>query len=87
MVNLVVYSKNKGGYHCKGSVPNVLRQEFIFHEVTWRDTGITYPNKDMVENGHLKIKRSPRLGADLVEEEIETPRVYYNPYKGFMYNN
>lgn len=53
------------------SVPNFYRQEFMFNDVPWRDTVISHPIGDMIQNGRLTLSDRPGLGVDLVESEME----------------
>jgi len=55
--------------HVCASIPNFFRQEFIFKDVTWRDTIISQPI-DVVD-GNLLLSDRPGLGVDLIEEEME----------------
>ena len=51
------------------TIPNFFKQEFIFHDVPWRDTVIDHPVN--VKNGTLILSERPGLGVDLIEEEME----------------
>lgn len=55
--------------HVCASIPNFFRQEFIFKDVSWRDTVISHPLD--IQNGQLILSKRPGLGVDLVEEEME----------------
>lgn len=65
------------------SVGNFFRQEFMFTDVPWRDTVITHPIKDMIQDGHLHLSNRPGLGVDLVEEEMEKHPGVTVPRAGF----
>jgi len=69
--------------HVCASVPNFFRQEFMYTDVAWRDTVITYPIKDMIQNGHLHLSDRPGLGVDLVEDEMEKHPGIMQPRAGF----
>ncbi len=69
--------------HVCASVPNFFRQEFMFNDVSWRDTVITHPIKDMIKDGHLHLSDRPGLGVDLVEEEMEKHPGILQPREGF----
>ena len=69
--------------HVCASVPNFFRQEFMFNDVSWRDQVISYPIKDMVKNGYLRLSDRPGLGVDLVEEEMEKHPGVTKPRPGF----
>jgi len=55
--------------HVCASVPNFFRQEFIYHDVSWRDEVITHPI--VVQEGRLFLSERAGLGVDLVEGEME----------------
>jgi len=55
--------------HVCASVPNLFRQEFMFHDVPWRDSILTHPIE--VRDGKLALSDRPGLGVDLVEAEME----------------
>lgn len=69
--------------HVCASVPNFFRQEFMYTDVAWRDTVITHPIKDMIQNGHLHLSDRPGLGVDLVEDEMEKHPGIMQPRAGF----
>jgi galactonate dehydratase len=52
--------------HVCASIPNFFRQEFIFKDVSWRDTVIDSPLQ--IDNGQLILSEKPGLGVDLIEE-------------------
>ncbi len=54
--------------HVCASVPNFFRQEFMFHDVPWRDQIIDHPIS--IKEGKLILSDRPGLGADLVEDEL-----------------
>lgn len=56
--------------HVCATVPNFFRQEFMFNDVPWRDTVISHPIADMIQNGRLVLTDRPGLGVDLIEEEM-----------------
>jgi galactonate dehydratase len=55
--------------HVCASLPNFFRQEFMFHDVSWRDEVIDRPLD--IRDGHLHLSDRPGLGVDLVEDELE----------------
>ena len=55
------------GHGCASS-PNLVRQEFMFTDVSWRDAVIDYPLE--VRDGYLVLSDRPGLGVDLVEEAM-----------------
>lgn len=67
--------------HVCASVPNFFRQEFMFHDVPWRDTIIDNPIP--IQNGKLVLSDRPGLGVDLVEEEMERHPGILTPREGF----
>ena len=69
--------------HVCASVPNFFRQEFMFTDVSWRDTVIDHPISDMIQNGFLHLSNRPGLGVDLVEEEMEKHPGLTVPRDGF----
>jgi galactonate dehydratase len=69
--------------HVCASIPNFFRQEFMFNDVIWRDTVITHPIKEMINNGHLHLNDRPGLGVDLIEEEMNKHPGILTPKEGF----
>lgn len=69
--------------HVCASVPNFFRQEFMFHDVPWRDTVIDHPIQAMVKEGHLQLSDRPGLGVDLVEKEMEKHAGIVESRQGF----
>lgn len=69
--------------HVCATVPNFFRQEFMFNDVTWRDTVIDHPVQEMISNGYLHLSNRPGLGVDLVEEEMEKHPGLRAPREGF----
>lgn len=69
--------------HVCASVPNFFRQEFMFHDVPWRDEVLTHPIADMIQDGHLHLSDRPGLGVDLVEEAMENHPGLLEPKDGF----
>ncbi|MFW6234838.1 MAG: mandelate racemase/muconate lactonizing enzyme family protein [Spirochaetota bacterium] len=55
--------------HVCATIPNFFRQEFMFHDVSWRDEVISRPLP--VRDGYLELDEAPGLGVDLLEEELE----------------
>ncbi len=55
--------------HVCAALPNFFRQEFMFHDVPWRDEVIDHPLD--IRDGHLYLSDRSGLGADLVEEELD----------------
>jgi galactonate dehydratase len=55
--------------HVCATIPNFFRQEFMFHDVPWRDTVISRPLP--VRDGFMELDEAPGLGVDLVEDELE----------------
>lgn len=69
--------------HVCASVPNFFRQEFMFEDVSWRDTVINHPIGEMIENGHLHLSNRAGLGVDLVETELEKHPGLLQPRKDY----
>lgn len=69
--------------HVCATVPNFFRQEFMAQDVSWRDTIITHPIKEMIKNGQLSLSERPGWGVDLVEEEMEKHPGIVKPRVGF----
>lgn len=67
--------------HVCATLPNLFRQEFMFHDVAWRDTVIDHPLD--VREGHLHVGDRPGLGVDLVEEELSRHPGLRTPRDGF----
>jgi len=67
--------------HVCAAVPNFFRQEFMFHDVPWRDTVIDTPLN--IQNGKLILSDKPGLGVDLVEEEMVLHPGVVLPRDGF----
>ena len=67
--------------HVCASLPNFFRQEFMFTDVSWRDTVITHPLD--VRDGYYHLSDRPGLGVDLVEEELERHPGVREPRDGF----
>lgn len=55
--------------HVCASLPNFFRQEFMFHDVPWRDEIIDHPLD--IRDGHLHLSERPGLGVDLIDKEME----------------
>ena len=70
--------------HGCASIPNFFRQEFMFNDVSWRDTVIDHPIAGMISGGCLHLSERPGLGVDLVEDEMENhPGITDNPPDNF----
>ena len=69
--------------HVCASVPNFFRQEYMFNDVSWRDTVIDHPISEMIVNGFLHLSNRPGLGVDLIEEEMEKHPGITVPRDGF----
>jgi galactonate dehydratase len=67
--------------HVVASIPNFFRQEFMVHDVPWRDTVLDRPLP--VSDGHFHLDTRPGLGFDLVEEELERHPGVRAPREGF----
>jgi galactonate dehydratase len=55
--------------HVCAAIPNFFRQEFMFHDVPWRDQVIDHPLD--IREGHLILSDRPGLGVDLVPSVME----------------
>ncbi|MBL9215432.1 MAG: mandelate racemase/muconate lactonizing enzyme family protein [Opitutaceae bacterium] len=54
--------------HVMATIPNFFRQEFMVHDVPWRDTCLSHPLP--IERGHFVLPDRPGLGFDVREEEL-----------------
>jgi galactonate dehydratase len=55
--------------HVCTSLPNFFRQEFMFTDVSWRDTVISRPLP--VQDGYIVLDDAPGLGVDLIDAEMD----------------
>ncbi len=55
--------------HVAASIPNFFRQEFMLHDVAWRDKVLDRPLP--VHDGFYHLDDRPGLGFELVEEELD----------------
>ncbi|WP_372936317.1 enolase C-terminal domain-like protein, partial [Mariniphaga sediminis] len=55
--------------HVCAAIPNFFRQEFIFNDVSWRDTVISHPIE--IQDGQLVLSERSGLGVDLIEDEMK----------------
>lgn len=67
--------------HVCASIPNFFRQEFMVHDVPWRDAVLDRPLP--VRNGFFVLDERPGLGFDLVEEEMVRHPGIRSPRSGF----
>jgi galactonate dehydratase len=67
--------------HVMASIPNFFRQEFIFQDVSWRDSVLDRPLA--VSDGYFHLDDTPGLGYDLNEAELEAHSGVTAPRSGF----
>ena len=67
--------------HVCASIPNFFKQEFMFNDVSWRDTIIDHPLD--IRDGKFHLSDRPGLGVDLIEEEMEKHPGIVKPKEGF----
>ena len=67
--------------HVMASIPNFFRQEFIFQDVSWRDSVLDRPLP--IADGHFHLDDAPGLGFDLDEKQLEMHPGIQVPRAGF----
>jgi galactonate dehydratase len=67
--------------HVMAAIPNFFRQEFMQHDVPWRDTVLNRPLP--VSGGYFHLDETPGLGFDFNEDELKRHPGIRSARKGF----